>query len=43
MVKKTAPSAVATGFVSGNETVFAYSDDDVVRSEVKLGRTVRGW
>ena len=33
----------ATGFISGNETVYNYSDDDVVESEVEVARVASGW
>ena len=32
-----------TGFVSGNETNFCYSDDDVIYSEVDAVVTSSGW
>ena len=37
------PVAVATGFVSGNETGYNYSEDDVVHSEGVIGLSTSGW
>ena len=37
------PPVTSTGFVSGNETVFGFSDDDVVPSGSDIGHTVPGW
>ena len=37
------PAVAAAGFVSGNETKFCYSDDDVVYSEDKNVNNASGW
>ena len=36
------PTVATTGLVSGNETVFGYSDDDVIPSGSDIGHTVPG-
>ena len=37
------PTVAATGFISGNETIYNYSDDDVVESEVEVARVASSW
>ena len=37
------PQGTVTGFVSGNETNFCYTDDDVIFSEVEAVVTPSGW
>ena len=37
------PATVATGFVSGNETGYNYSEDDVVHSRGVIGMSTSGW
>ena len=37
------PPGTVTGFVSGNETNFCYSDDDVICSEADAVVTSSGW
>ena len=40
----SAPLAgIGTGFVSGNETTFNFTDDDVVPSDVDISRSASGW
>ena len=41
--ESSVPIFLTAGFVSGNETAFGYSDDDLVSSESDVGRTVPGW
>ena len=36
-------TVTAAGFVSGNETNFCYSDDDVVYSEEENVKDASGW
>ena len=33
----------ATGFVSGNETSYNFTDDDVIYSEMEVSRPTSGW
>ena len=37
------PVTEATGFVSGNETGYNYSGDDVMHSEGVIGLSTSGW
>ena len=37
------PTVAGTGFISGNENVYNYSDDDVFESEVEVARVASGW
>ena len=41
--QSVSPIGPTTGFVSGNETVFGYSDDDVIPSGADIVHTVLGW
>ena len=44
MADEVAPSSGAVaGTVSGNETTFCYTDDDVIHSEVDAVTTSSGW
>ena len=35
--------APKSGFVSGNETTFNFTDDDVIISDVEFFRSISGW
>ena len=37
------PAITATGFVSGNETVFGFYDADVVPSDIEFVQITSGW
>ena len=37
------PTVAGTGFISGIENVYNYSDDDVFESEVEVARVASGW
>ena len=41
--QSVSPTGPTTGIVSGNETVYVYSDDDVIQSGSDNGHTVPGW
>ena len=37
------PTVAGYSFISGNENVYKYSDDDVFESEVEVARVASGW
>ena len=37
------PAGTGTGFISGNETTFNFTDDDIVPSDVEFSRSASGW
>ena len=43
MEKKINAAVPATGFVSGNETNYNWSEDEFVLSEKEIGRSTSGW
>ena len=36
------PAGIGTGFISGNETTFNFTDD-IVPSDVEISRSASGW
>ena len=43
MDDRIAPPGTSAGFVSGNETSFNFTDDDVVTSDAEVFRPTTGW
>ena len=37
------PAGIGAGFISGNETTFNFTDDDIVPSDVEISRSASGW